>query len=343
MEDYKYVYFIESHEKKKSIKLGFSKNYTEFKDLKVVYVHEQYDYYISIYQLKIYPKKIKAEYKIRIILKEEKNDFKKEESFKKSIKNYDLNKDNYLFDFKFKENGTLIRTLPPKSLKLTLQNQFNYYINYLNTNNLNKNDLIISIQKYLEQTKKYDIGIYLTIFIYCDTTDTIQRHLDLFKPEILINTEKNVSISISIKEYLDLLEKNPDQMIKKLSQEKEEENKIQLFSIIFYFNFIFNKKRTEEVINNEMINEYIFKGISKHNVLFKELKLTNQQIENYINYVKTYDELKNVFKYYNSNVLELLRIINNNITKIIELYRLALEHKKIKGKMKKLVILIFQN
>ena len=139
------------------------------------------------------------------------------------------------------------------------------------------------------------------------------------------------------------MEKNPDQMIKKFSQEKEEENKIQLFSIIFYFNFIFNKKRTEEVINNEMINEYIFKGISKHNVLFKELKLTNQQIENYINYVKTYDELKNVFKYYNSNVLELLRIINKYITKIIELYRLALEHKKIKGKMKKLVILIFQN
>ena len=112
----------------------------------------------------------------------------------------------------------MIRTLPPKSLKLTLQNQFNYYINYLNTNNLNKNDLIISTQKYLEQTQEYDIGIYLTIFIYCDTTDTIQRHLDLFKPEILINTEKNVSISISIKEYLDLLEKNPDQMIKKFSQ-----------------------------------------------------------------------------------------------------------------------------
>ena len=85
-----------------------------------------------------------------------------------------------------------------------------------------------------------------------------------------------------------------------------------------------------------MINEYIFKGISKHNVLFKELKLTNQQIENYINYVKTYDELKNVFKYYNSNVLELLRIINNNITKIIELYRLALEHKKNKGKNEKI-------
>ena len=85
-----------------------------------------------------------------------------------------------------------------------------------------------------------------------------------------------------------------------------------------------------------MINEYIFKGISKHNVLFKELKLTNQQIENYINYVKTYDELKNVFKYYNSNVLELLRIINKYITKIIELYRLALEHKKNKGKKEKI-------
>ena len=166
MEDYKYVYFIESHEKKKSIILGFSYNYTEFKDLKVVYAHEQCDYYISIYQLKIYPKKIEPKYKIKIKLKEEKNEFKKEENFEKSIKNYDLNKDNYLFDFKFKESGILIKTSPPKSLDLTLQNQFNYYINYLNTNNLNKNDLIISTQKYLEQTQEYDIGINFYLLRY---------------------------------------------------------------------------------------------------------------------------------------------------------------------------------
>ena len=38
-----------------------------------------------------------------------------------------------------------------------------------------------------------------------------------------------------------------------------EENKVKLFSIITYFNFIFNKERIQIMISNNKINKYIYK------------------------------------------------------------------------------------
>ena len=337
--EYKYVYFIESHEKKESVKLHFSKNYTEFQDLKIVEnIENELNYDISIYRFKIYPQRIKKN-KFEILIKLEDNDNK----FEKAITNIDLNINNYLFDFKFEVKGVLFKKNPPKSLDLTLQNQFNYYSNYLNKKGLNKNDLVTSIQKILEHMQEYDIFTYLTIFIDSFSPDTMQRHLDLFKQEYIKGkVDINDNTFTLIKVYLNSLENDPYQMIKHLNKEKEEENKIQLFSIIFYFNYIFNKKRIQEMINNEKINEYIYKGICKYGILFGGISLTNQQIQEMINYVTSFDELISVFKY-NPNVLDLLKIINDNTNTIIDLYESALEeYNKSKDKYQKYPCINFE-
>ena len=54
-----------------------------------------------------------------------------------------------------------------------------------------------------------------------------------------------------IEEYLYSLEADSDQII------KLEENKTQLFSIIFYFYLHFNKEIIQKMITNNKINKYI--------------------------------------------------------------------------------------
>ena len=58
----------------------------------------------------------------------------------------------------------------------------------------------------------------------------------------------------------------------------------------------------------------------KYNLLFKNIKLTNQQILEAINLVTNFNELLNLFEHCQSNVLDLLQIINDNISKIKTLY-----------------------
>ena len=89
-----------------------------------------------------------------------------------------------------------------------------------------------------------------------------------------------------------------------------EENKVKLFSIIFYFNFISNKERIQIMISKNKINKYIYKRLIKYDPLFEGIRLTKQQVQEAINIFTTFDELKNIFKYYKSNVADLLQIIN---------------------------------
>ncbi len=216
--------------------------------------------------------------------------------------------------------------------------QFNYFNDYLKECNSDRKGLILSIQKLLNSYEIYDITTYLTIFMKCLLAESIQRHLDLFiQGKIKIDSKIDNYKFEQIKKYLDALYLNPDKIIEKFTKERMEEIKVQLFSLIFYFNFNFNEEKIEEMINNKKINQYIYKGLIKYNLLFKNIKLTNQQILEAINLVTNFNELLNLFKYCQSNVLDLLQIINDNISKIKTLYSKALENINIKKNKNKII------
>ena len=93
-------------------------------------------------------------------------------------------------ELKFANAGLSNKILPPKSLQLSLEEYFNYYLNYIKeTLKCTKeseeiNDLIISVQKVLEEkNENYNFNFYLKIFVECQKIKTIQNHLNLFKIE----------------------------------------------------------------------------------------------------------------------------------------------------------------
>ena len=253
MEINKYVYFIESHESFEIVKLYFSKHHTGFEPLEIIDTNKKQNYDISIYRFKFYPRKIK---KNEITIKLE----YKKHTFESVINNFDMNKDTFLFKIKFEAKGLINKKAPPKTLNITMLEMFNYYFNYLKNNNLDKSDLISCAQKTLEQYPEFDIKTYLTIFIECSTPVSIQRHLDLYKQNFIIEG-KNLDDDTKQKfqKQLNLWEMSPETKLKDLNKEREEENKFQLYSIILYFNYLFNKNRIKEMTDNKQVNEYIFK------------------------------------------------------------------------------------
>ena len=143
------------------------------------------NYVVFIYRFKFFPKinennnknnneKNNTNNEIMLKLKYNKSKF-----ISKMI-NLDLNNNNFLFDLIFNSTNFLFKPAPPITYYLELLDQFNYFINYLNNNHLDKNCLILSIKKLLKRYKKYDIIAYLTIFMECLSKETIQEHLDLF-------------------------------------------------------------------------------------------------------------------------------------------------------------------
>ena len=242
-----------------------------------------------------------------------------------------MNKDTFLFKMKFEAKGLIKKKSPPKTLNLTVLEMFNYYINYLNSKHLDKSDLISCVQKILEQYKEFDIKTYLSIFIECSTPVSIQRHLDLYKQNNIIEGENmDDDTKQKFQNHLNLWEMSPEEKLKDLNKEREEDNKFKLYSIILYFNYLFNKNRIKEMIDNKQINEYIFRVLIKYDMIFREISLTKQHVQNMIDIVENFDELLKVLKYNNFSLLEFLKIINDNIIKINNLNKLLLEecHKK---------------
>ena len=100
--------------------------------------------------------------------------------FISKMTNLALNNNNFLFDLIFNSTNFLFKPAPPITFYLEPLEQFNYFINYLINNHLDKNCLILSRQKLLKGYIKYDIITYLKIFMECLLKETIQEHLDLF-------------------------------------------------------------------------------------------------------------------------------------------------------------------
>ena len=79
----------------------------------------------------------------------------------------------------------------------------------------------------------------------------------------------------------------------------------------------------KEVINNnknEKIKLYIYRVLNEFSYLFKNLKLTKEQIQNLINISKNYDQLIDSLKYSN-NLLEFMQIISENFDKFFDMYK----------------------
>ena len=323
--DFNYIYFIESHEKDKSAHLSLAKKIDGVDDLEVgqILINNKDGYLISIYKCRIYFKKIidtnknnhKFEFVINLL-------DKNKEKFKKTISNIDINKNNFLFEFKFANAGLFNKILPPKSLQLSLEEYFNYYLNYFkDTLKFTKeseeiNDLIFSVQKVLEEKNdNYNFNFYLKIFVECHKIKTIQNHLNLFKIERInigqLDNEKMNEVEEVFNSYIE----EPNKIISNINKkQKEEIYQIKLFILILFYYYNFKNENVQNLYDNENINKYIYKGLLNYTKFFKKYKLPEDQIHQVIKYSGKFNELKTALEYC-SNTQDLLQLIDDNLNK----------------------------
>ena len=346
--EYNYVYFIENHEKDKKVTILLSKRHPGVQDLETALtINSDNGYLITIYRFKIFSGTIiktnknpqKLEFTITLL---DGNNIK----FKNKVSNLVLDKDNFFFNFKFRNaDGIFSKNSPPKYLNLTLTEQFNYYLNYLkNTLNCTKesdeiNDLVLSIQNFIfHKDEKYDFALYLTIFLECHKSKTLQRHLNLFKVEKIkekgkLSNTKIEEIKNELNTYITDQNKTKLNDIKLENKEKIEEYKIKLFSVILYYNYTFSKERLNILNDNKDINEYLYRGLYTFTPLFKESKLSKDQIQEIINASNNFNELKNGLEY-SLNVKDLLQNIFDKINKFNSCYSEAKKEYKKDKKIK---------
>ena len=314
--EYKYIYFIVNFEKSKKIKIYLSSEYKGGDTLEKVEEIMNDSSLSVIYRFKIIPEFLKKgdknkKYEIVVIAEEENRN---ESTHKYIIKFDDIEKNYYEYNFKIKE----LDILP-----LKYETQFELYLQLLRKkynkvkNSKENDDLILSTQLLIiEPNNKINFLFYIIIFLECYDTKLAHRHLILFNPERFdgigkISNEKLKQIT----KQLDFIFEN--QEIIQIENKDERIKSLQLFySMLFYFNFHFNKDTANEIKGNKSIL------IPHKNDVIKLFKKS-----------KTFNQILIALSGFNKDIIQFLNLIYEErefITKILEEEE-EMEEKQIKN------------
>jgi len=318
-EENHYIYFIESHIKDEKVYLESKTTKSPLKLIKKIEKenNEKENFLISIYRFKI-------EYLSTTIELSDKKDNKFESSINISSKE----RDNFIFNFKFDKMKKIFKSNnPPVSIYLTRREQFDLYYEILKTNftdNTKYQEKFYIIQSIIALLIDYDneleFSIYLSIIKETISFSLVKYFLANFELSkvkgIGFLEEKELK---EISEMLNIIEFTYEEILEITDAEKEEEYIIKIFTIILYFNYIYNVQRIPELLNIEKINQYFYKGLIKYHNLFY-LNLEKEHILNLINLSKNFDELSKSLWYCN-DVYYIIEIVLENFSKFIELHQ----------------------
>ena len=329
---HRYVFFIESHLLEKPVQIDFSQNYAEAEDLKVVFQKQlEVDnrFKFSVYRFTVHPSKIidKQKKKPEYTIKLENSDGKK---FEGKLLVTDLNKDTFVYDFKFEKASSWGKQIdPPKSYKFNHMEQFLIYTDYLNSENIKlqklpeRIGLSFSTQNlFIGKGKQFTFTLYMLVFLECFQTELVRRLLGAFKLDKIKDLGKipknKEAPSFNI---LKSFEKKPGKVLDNFKEQKDKDDYgMKLFSFILYYTIHFKRERMNELINNknEIVKNYVCKALIANCHFFKALKLTKDDISIILNYITKFEELIKVLKY-NNNLYDLLQIVLENENKIYEI------------------------
>ena len=345
-----YVYFIENHLHNCPAKIEIAE--TKFaKGLERMTIGEfekdDYEFIYTIFRFKFLPqeKDVKDEVTINLI-DENNNKF----STKVSVKEYD--RDIFIYDIKFNPfHNRLFKYFdPPKSHNLSHQEQFNYYIELIrNELNLaqdsNENlSLILSTQKLLmKEGAKYELSFYIMIFLECYACPAIKNHLMIFNPDKFEEAENEDPEKIKLSNNLNQIIKDKNKSLKYINIIEDENEKekcnINFYTIFLYYNYLYNKEKFKEFLDNKEYENNIYNALLSYEKLFKKEILSDEQFKILLDKVPNYSQLSNAL-IYNHGILNLFQLIKKNFDKIAELYGIAEKELKSKTKKKNLVIKI---
>ena len=319
--EYHFVYFIESHDKSKTLNIYLSSNYKdsgtleniEEKDLST----EKESLISNLYRFKLFPdnyEQDKKEGEVEVIIEEKKMEDILNTS-KYIIKINNIHKDFYEYNLKMDQIAPI---------KLTYEQKFELYTDFLRkklkklqTSKENE-EFITSTQLFLEENK-FNLLFYLLIFLECFSTKLLDKLLEVFKPEKLIgNGEVSESKLSKIKNILNSFSKSPEK-IKLENEEKRKERTETFYFIYFYFNANFQKNKLEEIFTEEKIFNYSFDNIINYQKNIPNLILPKEIVCKLIEKSKTLKQALTSLLYLGKNTVNVLEVINNKKEDILNL------------------------
>ena len=330
-----FVYFITSHIKSKNCELFLDDKNENINCLEKVLTKEVNPsntliYEVEIYRFSIFLNKIinKNEDKIIIFLKYENNTFES----KINIQKIEKERDCFLYDFQFEPIKKFIIIIsPPSSLNLLDYEKFGYFIDFIKNENKSENekakikeDLIYYTQQIFKEKKENKIlYFYSYIFTECyENKDAFLCHISLYdkiiKDMLLhINDYCNKhTMNRNISEKINLLCNDINPIFKYTEEEIIKQNMV---NSLFYFNYFYQKKEINKMIENKDIKEFFYKILVENENQYQDLKLNKNSINILIKLANNFNQIYNIFKY-NNDFLDLLEISNENIDLIYAKY-----------------------
>ena len=328
--DSSYVYFIENHIETSPSKVSISKDYMYGELLDVKNETRQINkekYILTLYRFKIYVPKLKERGKDKLEIKIELESGGKKFPYKTLITKFD--RDNYLYDVKFSDIGTIKKINPPKSIMLSHIQQFEIYKDYLEKDlkvklkkDKRRENLVLSTNKLFQE--KFTFNFYILIFLECISPEIKIKHFLNFEPKKLKGTDKKeIEKHLKVTQnFIKINKKEPEKILKVCKNEEEKDQcgmKLFAFVLYFYYEYARNEFLPEAENENAVCKKYINKALLVYNYLFTGAKLAKKKVEELIEISNTYDDLSNSLQYVNL-ISELLDICLSNFEKFKKLY-----------------------
>ena len=311
---YNYIYFNFKQEKSKQYKIYLSSSYNASDTLELIEEKNLDDtsiigpLIVKVYRFKILPDLLQKknehdEYEIELIFEEE-----NEHKHHYTIRFKDIDKDFY--EYKLKIEGIYI-------LPLELDEQFDIYSNilidkYKKNQKTKENEDFISSSLLLlnEEDNKYDLLFYFSIFLNCFATDFVQKHLLSFDPKKIKGVREIPERKLKpIKNIINKFIKNPEQI-----HVKDEDLRLKtteyFYALALYFNINFQKDKINEMFENEIICEHLYKNISSYPELFKDLIIPKNDVIKLIRNSKTYKQILTLLFYLGTDCATFLDVVN---------------------------------
>ena len=230
------------------------------------------------------------------------------------------NRNNFIYDFEFKEyKGWTGNTPPPLYLRFTKSQQIKIYTEALNFLKIKQGDKIsldlVRDSKIYLKGKNYDLDFYLEILRRCYSQMQVKTLLLLFNPKKIVLPEK-----IDPKDYsslLILIEKKPDVILKYVRQKKGIYHKL-FYSLLLFFRSNYEKERVQTLINRKDLREYFVEILAENYKIYSNLEVSDDLIYDMIKQENmTFEKIKGSLTFIKS-LENLLTIINMNIDAISE-------------------------
>jgi len=162
-----------------------------------------------------------------------------------------------------------------------------------------------------EEDNKYDLLLYFSIFLNCFATDFVQNHLLSFDPKKIKGIGEIPERRLKpIKNIINKFVKNPEQIHVKDKNLKLKTTE-HFYALALYFNLNFQKDKINEMFENEIICEHLYKKILSYPEFFKDLIIPKNEVIKLIRKAEKYKQILTLLFFIGTDCYTFLDVVRD--------------------------------